>query len=288
MSFFGKTCRPSIPRPLHMTRPVPVPLVISLRSPPISLRVRSPDVAVRSAVLSVTDHAAPESDTNSSVLQIHPDADPDSKSKKRIKLGSSKGNALKEVSWDIDSIPTDSQIMELADQQDNPFFSGFTALHWACELGKDSLVQIIIDRKLVHPDTFATNINFSSFTPVFSGITSLWLIAKLASESGAKEVRNHEGEQSCLNVIRILAAAGATLDSDVTVSLSGHSGMHVTILLIAADYACLFHGAAFFKRRQTFLLEVARILADNLGPSARASLFLRRCKVDGHNAVSVC
>ncbi len=227
------------------------------------------------------------SDANSSGLQIHPDADPDSKSKKRIKLGSSKGNALKEVSWEIDQIPTDSQIMELADQQDNPFFSGFTALHWACEYGKHSLVQIIIDRKLVHPDTFATNINFSSFTPVFSGITSLWLLAKLASESGAKEVRNHEGEQSCLNVIRILAAAGATLDSDVTVSLSGHSGMHVTLLLIAADYACLYHGGAF-KRRQTFLLEVARILADNLYPSARAMLFLRRCKVDGHNAVSVC
>jgi hypothetical protein len=239
----------------------------------------------------VTDHAASECETNSSVLQIHPDADPDSNSKKRIKLGSSKGNSLKEVSWENDHthIPTDSQIMELADRQENNFFNGFSALHWACELHRDSLVQVIIDRKLVHPDIVATNSNFSSFTPVFSAISSLWLIEKLSSERGEKELRDHEGERLCLNVIRMLAAAGATLNSDVTVSIPGlgHNGMHVTLLLIAADYACLYHGGAF-KRRQTFLLEVARILADNLLPTERAMLFWRRCKVDGHNAVSVC
>jgi hypothetical protein len=125
------------------------------------------------------------------------------------------------------------------------------------------------------------------FTPVFSAISAVWLTAEQESQRSGKEQRNYEDERLCLAVMRILAAAGATLDFEAKICVPSHFERRATLLHIAAMYACLYHGRAF-KRRQAFLLEVAQVLADNLAPSACAALFWRRCKVDGQNAVSVC
>jgi hypothetical protein len=176
-------------------------------------------------------------------------------------------------------------IMELANQKELSFVHGLSALHWASEGHHVSLVQTIIDKELVHPDTLSLHENFISFTPIFSGISSLWLTAQMGSEVSTKEQRNVEAEQSCLSIMKLFAVAGATLDSEVEVRIA-NVNRRFTLLHAAASYACLF-GVRAFKKRQSFLLEVARILAESLAPSECALLFWRRCEVDGQHAVSV-
>jgi hypothetical protein len=176
--------------------------------------------------------------------------------------------------------------MQLANQKENCFVQGFSALHYACEGPHLASIQTILAKQLVHPDIYAENERFVSFTPVFSGISSLWLTAQLEYDKGAKEQRDFEREELCITVIKIFAAVGATLDSEVEIRMP-NVNRQFTLLHAAAAYSCLF-GVRAFKKRQSFLLEVARILADNLAPSERTLLFWRRCKVDGQHAVSVC
>ena len=263
------------------------PLVLSVKAcAPVSLRIRSPDVAVRSSVHVVPAHATLGSGTDS---RLSPPPSQDFEtiriSKKSIKLGPSKSTAQNSISWEHDQTPTDSQLLRLADQKKISFVLGFSALHWACELLKESVVQTIIDRKLVHLDTFAVHAQFISFTPVFSAISVLWLRAEQGSENVANKAQTIQEEQLCLSIMKALAAAGAKLDSEIEVRLN--EVKQVTLLHIAADYACLQHGRAF-QQRQDFLLQVARLLADNLKPSEAASLLRRRCKVNGQEALSVC
>ena len=150
----------------------------------------------------------------------HPHVEPARHPVKRIKLGSAKANAQKSVSWEPNTYPTELHIMELARQKEQPFVLGFNALHWACELGLSSLVYTIIAEKLVHPETFSSNERFVSFTPIFAGISSLWLAALADRDKGGKEERDFEAEQSCLSVIQIFADFGAALDSEVEIHLS--------------------------------------------------------------------
>ena len=262
------------------------PLVLSIKAcPPVSLRIRSPDVAVRSSVHVVPAHAALGSGPDSRATSLPaPDFDLIRISKKMIKLGPSK-IAQKSISWEQDQIPTDSQLLRLAEQKEISFVLGFSALHWACEVMRESVVQSILARQLVLPDTFALHKQFVSFTPVFSAISVLWLRAEHDSETGVKEAKYSREEQSCLSIMKALAAAGAKLDSEIEVRLNEIK--QVTLLHIAADYACLQHGRAFLQR-QDFFLQVARLLAEYLNPAEAASLLRRRCRVDGREAVSVC
>jgi hypothetical protein len=224
-----------------------------------------------------------EASESQNLLQAEPAA---RNAKKRITLNaSSKASAQQSVSWESTICPTESMIMELANQKELSFVQGFSALHWASEGHHVSLVQTIIDKALVHPDTLSLHENFISFTPIFSGISSLWLTAQMGSEVSTKEQRNVEAEQSCLSIMKLFAVAGATLDSEVEVRIA-NVNRRFTLLHAAASYACLF-GVRAFKKRQSFLLEVARILAEYLAPSECALLFWRRCEVDGQHAVSV-
>jgi hypothetical protein len=258
------------------------PLVLSLKALPVSLRVRSPDVAVRSAVHALPALSSSGSCPDPNVLaSATRQAEPTRTVRKTIKLG--RANPIP-ISWKADEVPTDSQLLQLADHKKNTFVLGFSALHWACEMLRESVVQSIIDRKLVHPNTFAQHAQFISFTPVFSAISVLWLRAEHNSEHGVKDFDLRQQEQSCLSIMKTLAAAGAKLDFEIEVHL--HDVKCVTLLHIAADYACLLHGKKF-RERQGFLLRVAQLLADNLNPSECALLFRRRCKVDGRDAVSV-
>ena len=258
------------------------PLVLSLKALPVPLRVRSPDVAVRSAVHALPAHSYSESCPDSSILpSATRHAEPIRIHKKTIRLG--RANPIP-ISWKDDEVPTDLQLLQLAERKKNSFVLGFSALHWACELLRESVVQSIITRKLVHPDTVAEHAQFISFTPVFSAISVLWLRAEHNSEHGVQDFDLNQQEQSCLSIMKTLAATGAKLDLEVEVHL--RDVKCVTLLHIAADYACLLQGKVF-QERLDFLLQVAQLLADNLNPSECASLFRRRCKVDGRDAVSV-
>jgi hypothetical protein len=119
-----------------------------------------------------------------------------------------------------------------------------------------------------------------SFTPIFSGISSLWLAALAGHEKGEKEQRDFEKEQSCLSVMQIFAHFGAALDSEVKIHLSNDARHQFTLLHAAAAYSCLYGGRAF-KQRQSFLLDVAQILANNMAPSERTLFFWKMCKVEG-------
>jgi hypothetical protein len=268
-------------RPNSIAKP---PLVLSVKALPVSLKVRSPDVAVRSAVYAPSAHAAPRSRPDPTVLSSATrDAEPSRSYKKVIKLGS-KSCTRVPITWKHHDVPTDSQILQLADQKETPFVLGFSALHWACELHRESVVNSIIERKLLHPDTFALHAQFLSFTPVFSAISVLWLRAEYNSEHGLKNINFSLLEHSCLSVMKVLADAGARLDFEAEVHLRDKKC--VTLLHIAADYACLVNGR-FFQQRQSFLLRVAQLLLDYLNPAQCVSLFNRKCKVNGEDAVSV-
>jgi hypothetical protein len=137
----------------------------------------------------------------------------------------------------------------------------------------------------VHPNTFALHKQFVCFTPVFSPISMLWLRAEHDSDIGVKDLKHSSREElACLSIMKILAAAGAKLDSEAIVHL--HESKHVTLLHIAADYACLHQGRAF-RYRKGFFLQVAQLLADNLTPSESAFLFEKKCKIYGGDAMTV-
>ncbi len=257
---------------------------------PLSLRVRSPftpDVAVRSAV-----HTVPV--PGHSDLDVEPDdgflpapeahhAESSDVSGKVIKK-----RVSKIIRWGADDIPTESEIMILAERKRSKYHLGMSALHWACENHLEAVVSCIIQRNLVPVDALAEHHKFISFTPIFSGISLMWLRSEGDSDNGLKVPKRglqRTEEQMCFSIINKLACAGAKLDGEVVLHLS--CIRHATLLHIAADYACLFNGRVF-QYRVPFLLSVAHLLAKHLKPSEFAALFRKKCKVDGESAVTVC
>jgi hypothetical protein len=253
---------------------------------PLSLRVRSPDVAVRSAVHTLPGNAAmdvePDARNTPSFLPIsathHGESSVVSKRvyKKRVSTI---------IRWGTNDTPTDSEIMRLAERKKSKFHLGMSALHWACENHLEAVIDCILNRGLVPVDAFAQHHKFISFTPIFSGISLMWLRSEGDSVNGLKWTNSKNEEHMVLSIMKKFASAGAKLDGEVEFHLN--CIRQATLLHIAADYACLFKGRCF-RQRQLFFLSVAQILAENLKPSEFALLFRKKCKVDGQSAVSVC
>lgn len=254
---------------------------------PLSLRVRSPDVAVRSAVHTVPlpGHSALDVEPDDGFLPVPEThhAESSDVSGKVIKK-----RVSKIIRWGTDDTPTEAEIMILAERKRSKYHLGMSALHWACESHLEDVVSCIIQRNLVPVDALAEHHKFISFTPVFSGISLMWLRSEGDSENGIKVPKKglqKKEEQMCFSVLKKLACAGAKLDGQVTFHLNRIR--EATLLHIAADYACLFNGRVF-QQRYPFFLSVAHLLAQHLKPSEFAALFRNKCKVDGETAVSVC